>query len=70
MFLIICQGRCAPCKSVATLSKSILNYRGKSVTIEDLRPKGRDYHVDVLEDGLLYESHGARARFDIELRLG
>jgi len=70
MFLIICQGRCTPCKSVATLSKAIQNYRGKSVTIEDLRLNGRDYHVDVLEDGLIFELHGARARFDIELRLG
>lgn len=70
MFLIIHQGRCTPCNSVPALSKSIQNYRGKSVTIEDLRLNGRDYLVDVLEDGLIYESRGARARFDIELRLG
>lgn len=69
MFRIRNFGNDTECESIDALVSSIDQYRGKSVTIDDLRQGGRDYFVDVLPDGGVYESYGSRTRFDIECRL-
>lgn len=57
------------CLDLPSLQSAIKGYAGKSVSIQDMRPQGRIYFVDVLPSGEVYESYGSRARFDIELRL-
>jgi hypothetical protein len=57
------------CTSIESLICYIQNYRGKSVTIQDLRPNGQCHFVDVTNSGEMYSSYGSRPKFEPDLML-
>lgn len=53
------------CADVSELMSSILEYRGKSVSIDDTRPGGKLIFVDVSETGEVRNSYGANEPIDL-----
>lgn len=58
------------CRDLPALIEAIQCYRGKSVSVVDLRPCGQILYVDVSDTGELRESYGARARIDLRAIFG
>lgn len=69
MFLIRNFGADTDCHDVGEVIKNIQKYQGISVAIQDKRPNGRLFFVDVGQDGVVTESYGKKRVVDLELML-
>lgn len=70
MFRIRNFGNDVECADLSALAVAIQRYRGKSVSIIDLRADGTTLYVDVSETGVLTESYGQHETVDLASRFG